>query len=94
MPETGAITNTLRRTSDPKLRICAPFSVLRLIYTFILGSTVIAAESPRVVVSQQYHNSWRGSVNDIPVMVLRGSATERAKAHGVLAADDIVDLIK
>ncbi|MBN1461324.1 MAG: hypothetical protein JXA57_17490 [Armatimonadetes bacterium] len=47
-------------------------------------------ESPSVTVSERYGQSCRGTVDGLPVLVLRGTHRERGEAHGFLGAREIV----
>lgn len=67
--------------------------LLFLIFQCFVLTYSLASESIAIQVEKIHENSWRGSVNGIPVMVLLGDPEERAFAHGVLAADEILDLM-
>jgi Acyl-coenzyme A:6-aminopenicillanic acid acyl-transferase len=45
------------------------------------------------IVSDHYGKSQRGTINDIPVLVLRGSYAEMGEAQGMLAGKDIIQLL-
>ena len=48
----------------------------------VQGSTVVIADT--------YEQSTRGTVDNFPFLLLRGDATQRGKAYGVLAAPEII----
>lgn len=49
-----------------------------------------AGAQERVEIAARYGRSARGTIDGFPFLVLRGDAAERGKAHGVLAAREIV----
>lgn len=49
-----------------------------------------AASAEPVEVSGRHGKSWRGTVDGMPVLMLRGTHRERGEAHGRLAAREIV----
>lgn len=66
-------------------------SALTLILTMLfLSLPVLAKEDRTVVVSARYGRSLRGSVDEFPVLVLRGTSRERGEAHGFLGAREII----
>lgn len=55
---------------------------------------VIAEATQRLVsVTGSYGQSVRGTVDGFPFLMLRGTHTERGKAHGVLAASQIINSV-
>lgn len=61
---------------------------------FFLGLLLLAplarAEQPAVVIQTQHGKSWRGTIDGMPVLMLRGTHRERGEAHGKLAGKEIV----
>lgn len=43
-----------------------------------------------VVVKAHHGQSWRGTIDDLPVLMLRGTHRERGEAHGKLAGKEII----
>ena len=56
----------------------------------VLKAGASAGELPAITVSARYGQSCRGSVGGLPVLVLRGTHSERGEAHGFLGAKEIV----
>lgn len=58
------------------------------------GGEVTAEVTQRIVqVTSSYGQSVRGNVDGFPFLMLRGTHTERGKAHGVLAASQIISSV-
>ncbi len=53
----------------------------------------LALSGAELKIERQYEKSFRGSLGDIPVLVLRGSDGERGEAHGYLCAREILKLV-
>jgi hypothetical protein len=70
----------LRRVSIPALAVLAALASS--------GASTAAQERVRIVA--RHHRSVRGTIDGFPFLVLRGDARERGRAHGLLAAREIV----
>lgn len=70
--------------------------ILRQIFLgLLLGSCVLvarqaAAGQPTVKIETTHGESWRGTCDGLPVLMLRGTHRERGEAHGALAGKAIV----
>jgi len=54
------------------------------------GAQPSQAEPGKVVVVARHGPNWRGTVDGLPVLMLRGTHRERGEAHGRLAGKEIV----
>jgi hypothetical protein len=67
------------------------FLVLGLaLLTIAVNSIANGEEFPRAEIKTRYGQSWRGTVDGLPVLMLRGSHRERGEAHGRLAGPEIM----
>lgn len=71
----------------------------RNFWKLIAGCVVVAglmlaaqaqAGQPTVEVKVRHGQSWRGTSDGLPVLMLRGTHRERGEAHGKLAGPEIV----
>lgn len=66
---------------------------MAILAAVILLPAALAWAGPQVVVTARHGQSLRGSVEELPFVVLRGSREERAEAFGALAGPDLVTLL-
>jgi hypothetical protein len=69
---------------------CAKSAAAVLLAVLFLSAAAAAQDEPTVTASARYGRSLRGSVDGLPLLVLRGTHRERGEAHGVLAAREII----
>ncbi len=65
------------------------FSLLAL-FIAIFGDPAATAGQPTVEIKARHGQSWRGSIDGLSVLMLRGNHRERGEAHGKLAGAEIV----
>ncbi|HYF01543.1 MAG TPA: C45 family peptidase [Planctomycetota bacterium] len=61
--------------------------------TVLLLLLLAGADDGRVKTVARHGRSWRGTIDGFPLLVLRGSPSERGEAHGRLAGAEILRMI-
>ncbi len=73
------------------MRFCRfPFREVSSAAILLLALTAAAHGQERATDVVRFSKSWRGKVDGLPVLVLKGSHAERGTAHGTLFAREII----
>ena len=67
-----------------------PWKLLAVVTIAAVSFARLAAAAPAVEVKAHHGSSWRGTMDGLPVLMLRGTHRERGEAHGKLAGKEIV----
>lgn len=80
---------TSRTTMNCRMSKLLPLAVLLIACVFL--SPLSRGAEPAVEIKTRHGQSWRGSIDGLSVLMLRGNHRERGEAHGKLAGREIVN---